>query len=116
MASRAVTILRRPFSTSIRRASSEYSHSAQAGDHAAGAKQWKMLSFLIAVPGVAVCMVNAYLKETEHMEHLKEHRPEFIPYSHLRLRTKPYPWGDGNHSLFHNPLTNPLPDGYEDVE
>ena len=54
----------------------------------AGRKKWKLLSFTVAVPGVALCWVNAYLKEKEHHEHF--HRPEFQVYDHLRLRTKVY--------------------------
>ena len=27
-----------------------------------------------------------------------------------------FPWGDGNHSLFHHEMANPLPDGYEHEE
>jgi len=89
-------------------------HGASSGGHGGGIRLWKLLSVFVAVPGVGVCWINSYLKEKEEHEHHK--RPEFVPYSHLRTRTKKFPWGDGNHTLFHNPHVNALPDGYEEEE
>uniref|UniRef100_A0A8C1RAL8 Cytochrome c oxidase subunit 6A1 n=1 Tax=Cyprinus carpio TaxID=7962 RepID=A0A8C1RAL8_CYPCA len=48
------------------------------------AKTWKILSFVVALPGVAVCMLNMYLRAQQH----QHEQPEFVPYSHLRIRSK----------------------------
>ncbi|XP_055328657.1 cytochrome c oxidase subunit 6A1, mitochondrial-like [Paramacrobiotus metropolitanus] len=74
---------------------------------------WRNLTFLVALPAVGACMVNAYLGEKEHWAHPEHARPKFVAYEYMRRRTKPFPWGDGNHSLLHNPMKNALPDGYE---
>ena len=76
---------------------------------------WRNFAFLVAIPGCVLTAYMSYQKEMEHHKHEEEHgRPEFVPYGHLRVRNKPFPWGDGNHSLIHNPHANALPDGYEE--
>ncbi|XP_029916903.1 cytochrome c oxidase subunit 6A1, mitochondrial [Myripristis murdjan] len=92
--------------TQSRQLSAAAAHGEQA------AKTWKILSFVVALPGVGVCMLNTFLKEQSH----GHEQAEFTPYSHLRIRTKRFPWGDGVKSLFHNPHVNALPDGYEGHE
>ena len=78
---------------------------------------WRYISLLVALPSCALVAYSAVTKEMAHKKHIEEHgKPKFIAYSHLRLRLKPFPWGDGNHSLIHNPHVNALPDGYEDEE
>ncbi|XP_035510385.1 cytochrome c oxidase subunit 6A, mitochondrial [Morone saxatilis] len=94
-----------PAALAARRVFAAASHSS----HEGGARTWKILTIVLAIPGVAVCMANAYMKMQAH----SHEQPEFVPYPHLRIRTKKFPWGDGNHSLFHNAHTNPLPDGFE---
>lgn len=51
-------------------------------------KLWRNLTFFVAFPAIGLCMVNTYLGEKDHIKHIKEHRPEFIPYEHLRIRRK----------------------------
>merc|ERR1712025_1106799 len=71
--------------------------------HAGGSSMWKKLTFF------AIILANVNAFSGDH-----EEKPEFIPYDHLRIRSKKFPWGDGNKSLFHNPHVNALPDGYEE--
>ncbi|XP_025269497.1 cytochrome c oxidase subunit 6A1, mitochondrial [Camponotus floridanus] len=72
---------------------------------------WKRISFFVGVPAICLAMLNCYLN---HQAHHNDERPEFVAYEHMRIRTKKFPWGDGNHTLFHNPEVNALPEGYEE--
>lgn len=71
---------------------------------------WKKISLFFMFPLLVSIMVKCYLYPGDHTP------PEFVAYEHLRIRTKRFAWGDGNHSFFHNIRTNPLPDGYEDED
>ncbi|XP_075220001.1 target of rapamycin complex subunit LST8-like [Lycorma delicatula] len=75
-----------------------------------GVKLWRNLTFFVSFPGIALAMANTYISHTAH----HEERPEFILYEYMRIRTKKFPWGDGNHSFFHNKELNALPEGYEE--
>merc|ERR1712168_1294721 len=92
-------VLYRSTLTQTRRQLSAAAH----GEEHQATRTWKILTFVVALPGVAVCMLNMFLKMQHHSHH---DQPEFVPYSHLRIRSKRFPWGDGNKSLFHNPELN----------
>lgn len=81
------------------------------GGHEPNPELWRKIFLFVACPAMVISMINTYMAETEHWEHYR--RPKFVPYEYMRIRTHPFPWGDGNHSLFHNPLVNPLPNGWE---
>ena len=89
------------------------SSSAEHSAHQPNPEFWKKVFLYVSVPAIILSAVNTYFLELEHYNHY--HRPEFVPYEHLRIRHRRFPWGDGNHSLFHNPKTNPLPEGWEEV-
>lgn len=55
-----------------------------------GMKLWKQLSLFGALPCVVVMSVYNFMHMAQEAEHPHE-RPEFIPYDHLRLRTKVSP-------------------------
>lgn len=85
--------------------------SASTHGHQPNPELWRRIFYFVCCPAIVLSMINTFLAEKEHWEHYK--RPEFKPYEYLRIRTKKFPWGDGNHGLFHNPLVNPLFDGWE---
>jgi hypothetical protein len=79
---------------------------------------YRNISLLVAIPSCAVitykvqpCSImlnNRTLTTMTQAFFMQEHPhpPAFKEWSHLRKRSKKFPWGDGNHSLFHNPEFN----------
>ncbi|XP_021946249.1 cytochrome c oxidase subunit 6A1, mitochondrial isoform X2 [Folsomia candida] len=84
--------------------------SKAATQHEGGMDLWKKFSLFGAIPCVGILTFKTILDMKKHGH---DERPPFVAYDHLRIRNKRFPWGDGRRSLFHNPHTNPLPDGYE---
>lgn len=68
---------------------------------------WKRITFLVATPAIALCMINAY-KSLEDERDERELRLPKVKYEYMRRRNKRFPWGDGDRSLFHNSRTNGL--------
>ncbi|KAI4501491.1 hypothetical protein M0802_003368 [Mischocyttarus mexicanus] len=73
-------------------------------------KFWRFLSILSYI----ILFVASMIIIPKVKEERKKPRPPFCDVPYMYRRTKPFPWGDGNHTLFHNPRRNPVPpDGYE---
>merc|ERR1712013_932673 len=66
------------------------------GGHGGGYETWKKGFFFAAIPIIILGHVNAFGMADENAHAA----PEFVPYDHLRLRSKKFPWGDGNHCVF----------------
>ncbi|XP_076653612.1 cytochrome c oxidase subunit 6A, mitochondrial [Halictus rubicundus] len=72
---------------------------------------WRNLSLGVALPAILLAMGNCYMNSISH----GHHRSEYCEIPYLKVIRKPFPWGDGKHSLFHNPKTNWIPGvGYEE--
>ncbi|KAK2583136.1 hypothetical protein KPH14_009160 [Odynerus spinipes] len=85
-----------------------FAHAATGPGKSDPARKWKFIYYFVGIPAMALSGLNCYLNGGHGDP------PEFVPYEHLRIRNKRFPWGDGQRSFFHNPHTNPLPSGYED--
>merc|ERR1712168_944739 len=103
--------LRRSINTSaVARSGRLSAHGVPHSD--SGWTKWRTAFFLVAIPSIVAVHFSAFV----FVDPEEHKRPEFRPYEYMRVRTKKFPWGDGNHGLFHNPHVNALPDGYEDEE
>ncbi|KAL9065134.1 MAG: hypothetical protein Q9161_008425 [Pseudevernia consocians] len=67
-------------------------HAAQSAD------LWRKLCIYIVIPALIIGSLNAKNLWDEHWEHW-EHLPpleERVQYPYMNIRTKAYPWGDGD--------------------
>uniref|UniRef100_A0A8C4UH81 Uncharacterized protein n=1 Tax=Falco tinnunculus TaxID=100819 RepID=A0A8C4UH81_FALTI len=60
------------------------------GAHGSG-RTWRALSLLVALPAVGLCMLNVAVEQRRH----PPQPPKFLPYHHLRIRTKVGRYGVG---------------------
>lgn len=80
--------------------------------HAEGTSSfWRKISYFIAAPAVIATAINTYFVEAEHAEHRKHlaHvKDEDWPaqYDFQNIRSKNFFWGDGDKTLFWNPVIN----------
>nr|KAF7415878.1 hypothetical protein H0235_012470 [Vespula pensylvanica] len=69
---------------------------------------------IISIISSIILLIASIIIIPRVKEEIKKPRPEFEDVPYMYRRTKRFPWGDGNHSLLHNPVRNPIPpDGYE---
>ena len=95
------------------KAANAFKHELEASQHHAKdtSKFWIRITAFVAVPAVALTAINTYFVEkehAEHREHLEHISDEDWPknYEYMNIRSKPFFWGDGDKTLFWNPIVN----------
>ncbi|KAK0609311.1 cytochrome c oxidase, subunit VIa [Bombardia bombarda] len=77
--------------------------------HAAGsAELWRKISLYGIAPALILAGFNAYKLWNEHWEHWAHMPPleERVEYPYQNIRTKNFVWGDGDKTIFWNPVVN----------
>ncbi|PFH58379.1 hypothetical protein XA68_13743 [Ophiocordyceps unilateralis] len=71
-------------------------------------EMWKKLSIYAVIPSLALSGANAYYLWNQHWEHWSHMPPleERVEYPYQNIRTKNFPWGDGDKTLFWNSEVN----------
>ncbi|KAI0172741.1 mitochondrial cytochrome c oxidase subunit VIa [Hypoxylon sp. FL1284] len=78
-------------------------------EHAAATTElWRKISIYGVIPALIIAGVNAYNLWTQHWEHWNHLPPleERVEYPYQNIRTKNFPWGDGDKTLFWNETVN----------
>ncbi|KAI0476205.1 COX6A-domain-containing protein [Xylariaceae sp. FL0804] len=78
-------------------------------EHAAKtADLWRRICVYVIPPALILQSFNAYNLWVEHWQHWETLPPleERIEYPYQNIRTKPFPWGDGDKTLFWNDKVN----------
>ncbi|KAJ1665230.1 Cytochrome c oxidase subunit 6A1, mitochondrial [Coemansia sp. RSA 1813] len=71
---------------------------------------WRKISLFVAIPACAIFGYVATKDEFEHIHHMEHDPPKFVGYPYLHVRRSKFPYGDGKHTPFWNPLSNPDPE------
>ncbi|KAK1758392.1 putative cytochrome c oxidase subunit protein [Echria macrotheca] len=78
-------------------------------EHAAGTTElWRKISIYGCIPALLLAGWNAYNLWNEHWEHWSHMPPleERVEYPYQNIRTRNFPWGDGDKTIFWNPTVN----------
>ncbi|KAI2468148.1 mitochondrial cytochrome c oxidase subunit VIa [Annulohypoxylon bovei var. microspora] len=78
-------------------------------EHASATTElWRKISIYGVVPALILASVNAYTLWNEHWEHWSHMPPleERVEYSYQNIRSKNFPWGDGDKTVFWNKSVN----------
>ncbi|KAI0886229.1 mitochondrial cytochrome c oxidase subunit VIa [Annulohypoxylon maeteangense] len=104
------TLQRRFASTETKTTENAFVKERQAvKDHASATTElWRKISIYAVIPALILAGVNAYNLWNEHWEHWSHMPPleERVEYSYQNIRSRNFPWGDGDKTLFWNKNVN----------